>query len=41
MLIMAGTNDIACGISVAMIENNLSMIGDLCRANGVHPAIRN
>jgi lysophospholipase L1-like esterase len=37
MLIMAGTNDIARGIAVTTIENNLSMIGDLCHANGIHP----
>jgi lysophospholipase L1-like esterase len=37
MLILAGTNDIARGVSVKTIENNLSMIGDLCHANGIKP----
>jgi lysophospholipase L1-like esterase len=37
MLILGGTNDISRGISAGAIENNLSMIGDLCRANGIRP----
>ena len=37
MLILAGTNDIARGIAVKTIENNLSMIGDLCQVNGIRP----
>jgi lysophospholipase L1-like esterase len=37
MLILAGTNDISRGVAVKTIENNLSMIGDLCQANGIHP----
>jgi lysophospholipase L1-like esterase len=37
MLILAGTNDISRGVAVKTIENNLSMIGDLCQANGIKP----
>ena len=37
MLILAGTNDIARGVAVRTIENNLSMIGDLCKANHIIP----
>jgi len=37
MLILAGTNDISRGTAVKTIENNLSMIGDLCQANGIRP----
>ena len=37
MLILAGTNDIALGVPTDVIENNLIMIGDLCRANGIKP----
>jgi lysophospholipase L1-like esterase len=37
MLILAGTNDISRGIAVKTIEDNLSMIGDLCQANGIKP----
>jgi lysophospholipase L1-like esterase len=37
MLVLAGTNDIARGIAVKTIENNLSMIGDLCQMNGIRP----
>lgn len=37
MLVLAGTNDIARGVPVAAIENNLSMIADLAVANGIKP----
>jgi lysophospholipase L1-like esterase len=37
MLILAGTNDISRGIAVKTIEDNLAMIGDLCKANGIQP----
>ena len=37
MLILAGTNDISRGVAVKTIENNLSMIGDLCQANNIRP----
>ena len=37
VLILAGTNDLARGVSVAAIRNNLSMIADLAVANGIKP----
>ncbi len=37
MLILAGTNDIARGVPMDAVENNLSMIGDLCKANHIIP----
>ncbi len=37
MIILAGTNDIARGTPARTIQNNLAMIGDLCRANGITP----
>ncbi|HYM11682.1 MAG TPA: GDSL-type esterase/lipase family protein [Bryobacterales bacterium] len=37
VLILAGTNDIARGVAVATIENNLSMIADLAVANHIKP----
>ncbi len=37
VLILAGTNDIARGVSVAAIENNLTMIADLAAANNIKP----
>jgi len=37
MIILAGTNDIARGTPARTIQNNLSMMGDLCRANGIIP----
>jgi len=37
VLILAGTNDIARGVAVKTIENNLSMMADLCRANNIRP----
>jgi lysophospholipase L1-like esterase len=37
MLVLAGTNDLARGVSVEVVKNNLSMIGDLARANGIRP----
>lgn len=37
MIVLAGTNDIARGISVAAIENNLSMIADLAKAHDITP----
>jgi len=35
VVVLAGTNDIARGISAAGIEDNLIMIGDLARAHGI------
>ena len=37
VLILAGTNDIARGIPVNGIEDNLSMMGDLAKAHGIKP----
>jgi lysophospholipase L1-like esterase len=37
VLVLAGTNDIARGISVNGIEDNLTMIGDLAKAHGIKP----
>lgn len=37
IIILGGTNDIARGTPARTIQNNLSMIGDLCRANGITP----
>ncbi len=37
MMILGGTNDLARGVPARTIQNNLSMIGDLCRANNVIP----
>jgi lysophospholipase L1-like esterase len=37
MIILAGTNDISRGVAIHTIENNLSMIGDLCKANHIVP----
>ncbi|MBI2689511.1 MAG: hypothetical protein HYX27_24655 [Acidobacteria bacterium] len=35
MLILAGTNDIARGVSVETIQNNLKMIADLCEKHAI------
>ncbi len=37
VLILAGTNDIARGVAVSTIKNNLSMIADLAVANHIKP----
>lgn len=37
VLILGGTNDIARGIPVSGIEDSLSMMGDLAKANGIRP----
>lgn len=37
MLVLAGTNDLARGVAVEVVKNNLSMIGALARANGIRP----
>ena len=37
MLVLAGTNDLARGISIRTIENNLSMIADLAELNKIQP----
>ena len=37
VLVLAGTNDIARGIPVSTIENNLVMIADLAAFNGIKP----
>jgi lysophospholipase L1-like esterase len=35
VVILGGTNDIAAGISINQIEDNLTMIGDLAKAHGI------
>ncbi len=35
MVVLAGTNDLARGVAVEVVKNNLSMIGDLARANNI------
>ena len=37
MIVLAGTNDIARGIAITTIENNLAMIADLAVANHIKP----
>jgi len=37
VVILGGTNDIAAGISVNQIEDNLAMMGDLAKAHGIKP----
>ena len=37
VLILAGTNDLARGISVNAIEDNLTMLGDLAKAHNIRP----
>jgi lysophospholipase L1-like esterase len=37
VLILAGTNDIAHGIKEGEIEDNLTMLGELAKANGIKP----
>jgi lysophospholipase L1-like esterase len=37
MIVLAGTNDIARGIPVGVIVNNLSMIADLAKAHNITP----
>lgn len=37
MLILAGTNDIARGVAVETIQNNLQMIADLCEKHAIKP----
>jgi lysophospholipase L1-like esterase len=37
MLVLAGTNDIARGISLRTIEDNLGMIADLAQFHGIQP----
>ncbi|MES1261865.1 MAG: GDSL-type esterase/lipase family protein, partial [Acidobacteriota bacterium] len=37
VVILAGTNDIARGIPVNGIEDNLTMLGDLAKAHGIKP----
>jgi lysophospholipase L1-like esterase len=37
MIVLAGTNDIARGIPVAVIENNLTMLADLAKAHDITP----
>ena len=37
VVVLGGTNDIAAGISVNQIEDNLAMIGDLAKAHGIRP----
>jgi lysophospholipase L1-like esterase len=38
VLVSGGTNDIAAGVSVNQIEDNLTSIGDLAKAHGIKPA---
>ncbi len=37
VIVLAGTNDIARGIPVSVIENNLAMIADLAQAHNITP----
>lgn len=37
MIVLAGTNDIARGIAITTIQNNLAMIADLALANHIKP----
>jgi lysophospholipase L1-like esterase len=37
VLILGGTNDLARGVAIETIENNLSMIGDLAQAHQIRP----
>jgi lysophospholipase L1-like esterase len=37
VVILGGTNDIAAGVSLNQIEDNLAMIGDLAKAHGIKP----
>lgn len=37
MIVLAGTNDLARGVPVAVVENNLSMIADLADAHKIRP----
>lgn len=37
VVVLGGTNDIAAGVSVNQIEDNLAMIGDLAKAHGIKP----
>jgi len=37
VVILAGTNDIAAGISTGQIEENLATMGDLAKAHGIKP----
>src|SRR5579863_20978 len=37
LVVLGGTNDIAAGISLNQIEDNLTMIGDLAKAHGIKP----
>jgi lysophospholipase L1-like esterase len=37
VVILAGTNDLARGIQTRGIEDNLAMMGDLAKANGIKP----
>jgi lysophospholipase L1-like esterase len=37
VVVLGGTNDIAAGISVNQITDNLAMIGDLAKAHGIKP----
>jgi lysophospholipase L1-like esterase len=37
MIVLAGTNDIARGVPLPAIENNLTMIADLAQTSGIRP----
>jgi lysophospholipase L1-like esterase len=37
VLILGGTNDVAAGISINQITDNLAIIGDLAKAHGIKP----
>jgi lysophospholipase L1-like esterase len=37
VVVLGGTNDLAAGVSVNQIEDNLTMIGDLAKAHGIKP----
>lgn len=39
MILLAGTNDLAHGVSLTTIQNNIRMIADLAKAHGIHPVL--
>jgi lysophospholipase L1-like esterase len=39
VLVLAGTNDLARGVAVTVIQNNLAMIADLAQANQIKPIL--
>ncbi|MBI1353329.1 MAG: hypothetical protein GC160_03205 [Acidobacteria bacterium] len=39
MVLLGGTNDLARGVDLEIIRNNITMIADLAEAHGVHPIL--